>query len=70
MSEELINNQAKGQIAQAMETHQRSVEEVKAFLFAQYGIRSRTQIQKRWFAEILQWIRAPYDVDSDGGGMQ
>lgn len=69
-SEEPINNQAKGQIAQAMETHQRTKEEVQAFLRAQYNITSRTQIKKKDLADVLQWIRAPYDIDSDGGGMK
>jgi hypothetical protein len=63
LSEEPINNDAKQQIAQAMRTHQRSQPEVQVFLQQAYNIRSRTQIKKKDFADVLAWIRAPYDVD-------
>lgn len=58
-----IDKRAIGQIAQAMETHQRTVAEVRAFLKAELGILSRKDIQKKDLKKVLDWIRAPYDID-------
>jgi hypothetical protein len=62
-SDEVIGSAAVRQIGQLMETHQRTVEEVRGFLKAQYGIESRKDIKRKDFNDVVKWLQAPYDVD-------
>ena len=56
-----IERDAQKQLFAALRTHDRSKDDLKYFLKAQWGYTSTKSIQQSQFHVVIDWIRAPFD---------